>query len=286
MRAVTTATPDGCALLVGRPALTHIARHRLATHVGVVHETLMRMDSAHSHTSRVARSVAARVWAVYALGCAVSVAASAWVVIVVLPLTTDQCFAVARVAGEVIRRAVGIELEITGGLPNREPVVIVANHPSFIDGLVLMLVVRKPVRLLAGAVFARQRIIGRLLGRLGFVFVGAGSPTEARGAIRHLVELLGTRHSVAAFPEGGIERSDGLGTFHLGAFRAAADANVRVVPVGIIGTRVIVPAGRRLPRRGPIRVVIGEPIAPSGDSVAEVGALRDAVHRAVGALIA
>ena len=74
--------------------------------------------------------------------------------------------------------------------------------------------------------------------------------------------------------------------FHLGAFVAAARADVPVVPVAIRGTRTILRAGHWLPRRGAIVVTIGAPISPPAGERAIFDAaviLRDAARAAISA---
>jgi 1-acyl-sn-glycerol-3-phosphate acyltransferase len=70
----------------------------------------------------------------------------------------------------------------------------------------------------------------------------------------------------------------GLLGFRLGAFLAAAQAGVPVVPVAIRGTRSILRGGQWRPRRGEISVDIGAPIRPDGGDFAAAVRLRDAAR--------
>jgi 1-acyl-sn-glycerol-3-phosphate acyltransferase len=64
------------------------------------------------------------------------------------------------------------------------------------------------------------------------------------------------------FPEGTFTRTPGLLPFHMGAFVAAAEAGVPVVPIALRGTRSILRSGSWFPRRGSISIQIGRPIEP------------------------
>ncbi len=64
------------------------------------------------------------------------------------------------------------------------------------------------------------------------------------------------------FPEGGITPDGRLRPFHRGAAMLAARARVPLIPIAIRGTADALPLGRMLPRRRPITVRIGAPIAP------------------------
>jgi 1-acyl-sn-glycerol-3-phosphate acyltransferase len=64
------------------------------------------------------------------------------------------------------------------------------------------------------------------------------------------------------FAEGTFTRIPGLRPFHMGAFEAAVEAKVPVVPVAIRGTRSMLRDVSLFPRRGTITVTIGKPIEP------------------------
>jgi 1-acyl-sn-glycerol-3-phosphate acyltransferase len=70
----------------------------------------------------------------------------------------------------------------------------------------------------------------------------------------------------------------GLLEFRLGAFLAAAQARLPVVPIAIRGTRSILRGDQWLPRRGRITVRIGAPIKPDGADFAAAVRLRDAAR--------
>jgi 1-acyl-sn-glycerol-3-phosphate acyltransferase len=65
------------------------------------------------------------------------------------------------------------------------------------------------------------------------------------------------------FPEGTLHRMPGLLPFHLGAFLAAAETGVPVVPVTLRGTRSILRDKSLFPRKGRIRVHVSEPLSPA-----------------------
>jgi 1-acyl-sn-glycerol-3-phosphate acyltransferase len=69
--------------------------------------------------------------------------------------------------------------------------------------------------------------------------------------------------------------------FRLGAFKAAVDVQCPVIPVGLRGTRDILPAYRWLPRRSPITVTIGAPITPEGTDWREMVRIRDLAREAI-----
>jgi 1-acyl-sn-glycerol-3-phosphate acyltransferase len=64
----------------------------------------------------------------------------------------------------------------------------------------------------------------------------------------------------------------------MGAFVVAAQSGVPVVPVAIAGTRALLSDGTWLPKRGAVRVTVGEPVAPTGDDWNAALRLRDAAR--------
>ena len=73
----------------------------------------------------------------------------------------------------------------------------------------------------------------------------------------------------------------GLLPFHMGAFVAAAEAGVPVVPVTIRGTRSILRDDSWFPYHGAISVTVGTPVPPQGTEWAGAIKLRDAARAAV-----
>jgi 1-acyl-sn-glycerol-3-phosphate acyltransferase len=165
------------------------------------------------------------------------VGGAAWLLVAALPGLRAR-WAVARAAGGLIRRMLGVRLSVTGQIPpGARPLVVVANHASFIDGLVVMLCVPGPLRFVASERFAAQRIAGPFLRRIGCEFVRPGGPEQAAAATRRLAVALAAGRSLAIWPEGSLDPAPGLRPFHLGAFEAAAASGTPVIPVGIRGTR-------------------------------------------------
>jgi 1-acyl-sn-glycerol-3-phosphate acyltransferase len=203
-----------------------------------------------------------------------------------LPLRPRVRWRLTRAAGRALAAAAGIELRVVGELPaGVSEAVIVSNHPSFVDGLALLLAMSDPVVFVSSTDFERQRLAGTLLRRLGSVFVHRGRPEESGRDLERLVEVVRAGHRLALFPEGSMTAGAGLRRFHLGAFTVAALAGCPVIPVGIRGTRQVVRPGSYLPRRAPVEVAIGAPHAPAGRDFASRTRLAEEVRRAISDLV-
>ncbi|HXX90618.1 MAG TPA: AMP-binding protein [Acidimicrobiales bacterium] len=223
---------------------------------------------------------AAYVWALVAV-----IGGGTWLCLL-LPLPPRARWRLTRAAGRVLAAAAGIELRVVGELPGRSSAaVLAANHPSFVDGLALLLAIPDPMVFVSSTDFERQRLAGTCLRRLGCVFVHRGQPEESERDMARLVEKVRKGNRLVVFPEGSMTAGVGLRRFHLGAFTVAALAGCPVVPVGIRGTRELVRPGSLLPRRASVEVVIGAAQLPGGEDFAARTALAEAVRRSISQLV-
>ncbi len=158
------------------------------------------------------------------------------------------------------------------------PAIIVANHASWADGIALIAALPEPLRFVAGEVFARQRVVGFMLGRIGTAFIQRWDREQSVADANRLAELAKDSEHLVVFAEGGLASLPGLRPFHLGAFVAAATAQVPVVPIAIRGTRRIVRPGHVRLQRGVVDVVVTEPRWPRGSDWHAAVELKDAAR--------
>ncbi|NIM28225.1 MAG: AMP-binding protein [Gammaproteobacteria bacterium] len=147
-------------------------------------------------------------------------------------------------------------------LPADGKFIVVANHASYLDGLVLVSVLPRPVAFAAKSELRGNFFARVFLARLGCMFVERFD--RARGAedARQVIERLEQGASLAIFPEGTLHRMPGLLPFHLGAFLAAVQTGAPVVTLTLRGTRSILRDRSLFPRRGRIRVHVSERLLP------------------------
>ena len=149
----------------------------------------------------------------------------------------------------------------------REPVVFVANHNSHADTVVLLEVLGRR-RLLAVAAADDYWFRDRLRGLALAASLGAFPfPREGTRGLRRTEELLAAGWSVLIYPQG----TRGGGKFRSGIGRLAA-AGATLVPVGVVGTRHVLPKGASWPQRHAVSVRIGEAL--------RVNDTKEAVRRA------
>jgi len=184
---------------------------------------------------------------------------------------------VLRAAARTLLRLSGTPLAVEG-LAHLPPgrCVLVVNHASYIDGLVLLAALPRGCLFVAKKEFERQRVAGPFLRRIGALFVERADPRGGAEDTRRVTEALRSSElPIAFFPEATFFRMPGLLPFKLGAFQGAAEAGVPVVPGALRGTRSILRANQWLPRRGRVELRLAEPIAASAASWQATLELRD-----------
>jgi 1-acyl-sn-glycerol-3-phosphate acyltransferase len=159
--------------------------------------------------------------------------------------------------------------------------IIVANHSSYLDGLFLAAVLPDPCRFVAKRELERTPVLGLFLRRINAVFVERFDPRASVEDAHQLANLAARGDSLVFFPEGSFTRAPGLMPFHLGAFSAAVEAGLPVLPIALRGTRTVLRDESSLPHCAPVVVHIGEAIEPTHarDAFSTTVELRDAARR-------
>jgi 1-acyl-sn-glycerol-3-phosphate acyltransferase len=157
-------------------------------------------------------------------------------------------------------------------LPNG-PAVVVSNHPSALDPLLVGAAVPERVLFIAAEEYLAWRGVGWAMRAYGCIPVRRDEIDTS--AIREAVEALGRGLKVGVFPEGQI--SPEPGPVKRGAAVLAARARVPLVPVAVIGSGRAFPLGATMIRLAPVTVRIGPPVAPPGQGRSAQQDAMDAV---------
>lgn len=234
---------------------------------------------------RWVQSLGALLYAVYAWIVLLLLAIPAWLLVMVVP-RVEWRWRLIRLGTKVLAFATATPLSVDGfeNLSGTgKPSVLVSNHASYLDGLVLVSALEEPVSFIAKVELDRQFIAGNFLRRIGAEFVERFDLQKGAHDARRLARLAAENRSLLFFPEGTFARMPGLLPFHMGAFVTAAETGLPVVPIVIRGTRSNLRSGSWFPRHGPISVSIGTAVYPKQMEKAELWGtalvLRDTVRR-------
>lgn len=159
-----------------------------------------------------------------------------------------------------------LQVQGTDTLPHRGSFVVVANHSSHLDALVLGAalaphVEERPHLLAAGDTF----FSGPFKAACSSLFLNAlpvwrnACPRRALAELRAKLVAPESRTVLVLFPEGTRSRSGRLGKFKAGIGALVAGTGVPVVPAGISGAHEAWPAGQSLPQKGRLKLALGRP---------------------------
>jgi len=216
-------------------------------------------------------------WACYVWALAVPLGLLAWLLTLIIPGTARRQFLV-RALARALARLSAVQLQVSGAPRLPERCVIVANHASYLDGIVLTAALPAGVRFVAKRELAAIPVLGAMLRRIGTAFVERFDLRESAQDADKLVIEVGRGMPLVYFAEGTFQRAPGLLPLRMGAFAAATNAAVPVVPIGVRGTRTLLPDRAWLPRRTAIHVQIGESVAPDGQNWSAAIGLRSRVR--------
>jgi 1-acyl-sn-glycerol-3-phosphate acyltransferase len=165
-------------------------------------------------------------------------------------------------------------------IPKTGPAVLVCNHVTFVDWLILSAATQRPIRFVMHYEFLALPLTGRIF-RDAKVIPIAGAKENAEvldAAFDKIESALGEGELVCIFPEGKLTRDGKLSPFRRGIERIIAASPVQVVPMGLDGLW-----GSWFSRygKGPLRrrfghlwqrvtLEVGEPLAPDDVTVEEV----------------
>ncbi len=146
-------------------------------------------------------------------------------------------------------------------IPREGGAIVAANHVSFLDPLLLPLVVpRRRVMFLTKVKYIDKPLLRWFLAGAGVIPVATDDLGAARSAVTASVEAVLSGRLVGIFPEGTRSPDGRLHRGKTGVARVALESGAPVIPVGIIGTDLAFPRGARLPRPHAVRIVFGPPI--------------------------
>jgi len=137
-------------------------------------------------------------------------------------------------------------------LPTKSNFIIVANHSSFLDPLVVAAAVPRKIHCIVSRALFRIPLLKWCLERLEVVPTG-GSSEEA-------IELLKQNKIIGLFPEGRCSRDGKLKEFRRGTALLGLKTGIPIVPCAVLGTFDALPVKAKFPKFLPIKVKIGKPV--------------------------
>ena len=163
-------------------------------------------------------------------------------------------------------------------VPKKSGALLVPNHVSFIDGLLILASLDRPVRFIVDKYYYEHSIFRHLAKVMGAIPISSsGSPREILQAFHDARGYLNEGELVCIFPEGQITRTGGLLPFHVGFERIIKGQTIPIIPLHLdrvwgsifsfVGGRFFTKLPERIPF--PVTVSFGAPL-PAGTSADQV----------------
>lgn len=190
--------------------------------------------------------------------------------------------------GRVWVFASGMRMEVSGleNIEEGRPYIVVANHRSNIDIMVLTAALPIPIRFLSKVEVFKFPLLGGAMRGVGMIPLDRGmGRRELSFIIRRTRSLVAEGKSLVVFPEGTRSITGEMLPFKTGAIHIAARAGCPILPVAVQGTGAVWPPQSSLIRGGPVSVKVMPPITltkqASRQSKATAGEIRRSLMEAL-----
>lgn len=165
--------------------------------------------------------------------------------------------------GKVQMAMLGVGLDLHGSehLDRPGPAILLFNHQSIFDLLIVSSIWPENAVVLYKQEFHKIPIIGRMLRAMDMLAIDRSDHQRAVATMAEAATRIREKNmKVMISPEGTRSRTDGLQQFKRGAFHLAIDTRAPMIPVVLQGVRKVMHPGSLLSRGGTIRIDVLEPI--------------------------
>ncbi|HEX3358301.1 MAG TPA: lysophospholipid acyltransferase family protein [Tepidisphaeraceae bacterium] len=153
-------------------------------------------------------------------------------------------------------------------IPASGGAMIVCNHQSYLDPILMNVRLRRPLSYMAKAELFENAFMNWLLWSVGAFPVHQGTSDIA--AVRKSIRRLREGWLLNIFPEGARTQTGEIGTIEKGMALIDRRAHVPVIPAVIVGAFEAWPWNRRFPKPGPVRIRFGPPMKLADLNSAEI----------------
>jgi 1-acyl-sn-glycerol-3-phosphate acyltransferase len=161
----------------------------------------------------------------------------------------------------VLRVCYRVRVEGRSHVPKHGPVILAANHRSFMDSIFLPLVIRRRVTFVAKAEYFDSKKTAWFFRGVGQIPIRREGGSASERALASASEVLETDGVFGIYPEGTRTRDGYLHRGHTGVARLALRTGAPIVPVGMIGTDEVQATDAKLPRFfRKITIRFGQPV--------------------------
>lgn len=193
-----------------------------------------------------------------------------------------------RLIKGLIKLLFPVKIEGLENIPEFGPAIVLPNHCSFLDSVILATFSRRVIWFMAKNSEFKNPILKRLLPLAG-AFPVRRYTTDV-SAVRNAVRVVQEGHVLGIFPEGERCWDNRLLPYKIGTMRLLLALGRPVIPVGISGAYELMPRWTSSIKRVPVTVRIGEPLMLGHipipmQTLADVERAHESLSRAMQSLI-
>ncbi|HNY61300.1 MAG TPA: (d)CMP kinase [Caldisericia bacterium] len=172
------------------------------------------------------------------------------------------------------RKLFGIEIHGRGNIPQKGPIVVIANHTSALDVLFVGLSLTRMGVYLAKEEILKVPVLRTCLRAYGVVPVRRGQ--TSKDTVRAVSDTLSNGGLFCIYPEGTRSKDGKLqGNYQTGAAQFAHKFGAKILPIGVIGAYQVMPYGSKCFKRGKVIVNVGKPMSIDKTSKSSKGYYED-----------
>jgi 1-acyl-sn-glycerol-3-phosphate acyltransferase len=186
----------------------------------------------------------------------------------------------------LLLRMGGISLNVEGqeNIDASQQYIFMVNHQSNVDiPVIVQSLARFQLRWIAKKELLWVPFFGWAMWATKHITVDRSDPQNAVKSLERARERIAAGISVVVFPEGTRSTDGKLLRFKKGGFMLAVQANTKIVPVTINGSRNLLPSGAWRLCSGSIEVFVDKPIAVDGYRAGNLRLLSDRVRKTIAA---
>ncbi len=138
-------------------------------------------------------------------------------------------------------------------VPARGAVILAGNHPSYLDPLLVLLPVARPIRFMGWDLLFKLPLFGQIIRALGAFPVDIRKG-KGEAAFQQALRVLNEGEALGIFPEGQRSEQGPMGELRTGVARLAIESGAPIVPITIGGASRAWPKWKLLPK--PAKLVV------------------------------
>ncbi|MCP4129635.1 MAG: 1-acyl-sn-glycerol-3-phosphate acyltransferase [bacterium] len=205
------------------------------------------------------------------------------IIAAVFTSTGNFAFILSRIWARLILGVSGVTVTINGQekINKSETYIIISNHQSHCDGPAIAASLGIQFRWIAKKELLKIPVFGYALYGCRNIFIDRSNKEESMRNIRDGIGKLPPGVGVLFFAEGTRSANGEINKFKKGAFAAAIETGLPILPITVNGSAQVFPRGTVIYTSNPIEVVVGDPIETKNYSPEQIEILMNKTRKII-----